>query len=321
MAGPDDYLRLLPAARHAEILALRQENLRKLASRKKGYLAYRLPYESVCHLRASSLDLAGDVVRIGSPGDITAQERQQVHQVLRGFMPWRKGPFQVFGIDIDAEWRSNRKWDRLLPALPDLEGKIIADIGCNNGYYMFRMAHHQPRAVIGFEPYHHHYFTFLTLNSFAGLNNLHLELLGVEHLPLYEQCFDVVFLMGIIYHRASPVEMLKDVWQSMKKGGTLLVESQAIPGEAPVALFPEERYAKVPGTYFVPTASCLQNWMKRAGFRDVEIFCSHAMSSEEQRRTEWMVFESYDDFIDARNPALTVEGYPAPLRVFVRGVA
>ena len=321
MTDINDYLDLLPDAEHTKILALREENRIKLFSRKKGYLSYRLAYESVCNLRASSLDLTGDVVRIGEADDLNEEEHQQVYSVLRRFMPWRKGPFQVFGIDIDAEWRSNRKWDRLLPELPDLNGKIIADIGCNNGYYMFRMAHFNPLAVVGFEPYHHHYFTFRTLNSFAGLENLHLELLGVEHLSLYPACFDVVFLMGIIYHRISPVEMLKDVWKSMKTGGTLLVESQAIPGEEPVALFPEKRYAKVPGTYFVPTATCLKNWMKRAGFREVKIFCTHPMSSEDQRRTDWMVFESYEDFIDRDNPTLTVEGYPAPLRVFLRGVA
>jgi len=43
------------------------------------------------------------------------------------------------------------------------------------------------------------------------------------------------------------------------------------------------------------------------------------MSSQEQRRTEWMVFESYEDFIDTSDPALTVEGYPAPVRIFVKG--
>ena len=42
------------------------------------------------------------------------------------------------------------------------------------------------------------------------------------------------------------------------------------------------------------------------------------MSSAEQRRTEWMSFESYEDFIDPKNPAVTVEGYPAPWRVFVK---
>jgi tRNA (mo5U34)-methyltransferase len=42
------------------------------------------------------------------------------------------------------------------------------------------------------------------------------------------------------------------------------------------------------------------------------------MSSKEQRRTEWMDFESYDDFIDKSDPALTVEGYPAPIRIFAK---
>ncbi len=321
LSNTEDYLPLLSSASHAQIMALREENNKKLSSNKKGYLSYRLPFESVNHLRAQSLDLSGDVVRIGTADDISPEEQQQVRKVLKGFMPWRKGPFEVFGVHIDAEWRSNRKWDRITPVLPDLNGKIIADIGCNNGYYMFRLAPHKPKAVIGFEPYHHHYFTFSTLNSFARLQNLHLELLGVEHLTLYKNCFDVIFLMGIIYHRISPIEMLKDVKKSMKPGGTLIVESQAIPGDDPVALFPEQRYAKVPGTYFVPTAACLKNWMSRAGFQDIDIFCSHPMSNSEQRQTDWMIFESYNDFIDPENPALTVEGYPAPIRVFVKATS
>jgi len=106
---------------------------------------------------------------------------------------------------------------------------------------------------------------------------------------------------------------------ALRPGGTLLLESQAIPGEEPYALFPDRTYAKVPGTYFVPTGRCLSNWMQKAGFADIELFCSHPMSGQEQRRTEWMEFESYEDFVDQRNPALTVEGYPAPWRVFLAG--
>jgi tRNA (mo5U34)-methyltransferase len=205
-----------------------------------------------------------------------------------------------------------------MPELPDLQGKIVADIGCNNGYYMFRMAHHKPKLVVGFEPYLQHYFTFKTLNSFAGKENLACELLGVEHIGLFKESFDVVFLMGILYHRSSPIEALREIRTAMKPGGILLVESQGIPGTKPVALFPEKRYAKVPGTYFVPTGACLANWLFRAGFAQVQIFFSHQMSSQEQRRTEWMVFESYEDFIDSREPTLTREGYPAPIRIFAR---
>jgi tRNA (mo5U34)-methyltransferase len=316
-----DYLDLLPDADHERITALREVSIETLRSAKKGVLRHRLPFESVRHLNASLLDFASDVVTIGRREDLDLKEYELVLEVMRGFMPWRKGPYNIFGIDIDAEWRSCRKWDRVLPFLPDLENKVVADIGASNGYYMFRMIPHRPRAVVGFEPYLQHYFTFQTLNTFAGLKNLYMELFGVEHLGCFTNSFDVVFLMGILYHRISPLESLKAVRKSLKKGGTLIVESQAIPGAEPVALFPERRYAKAPGTYFIPTAACLKNWMLRAGFVEVEIFCSHPMSSKEQRRTEWMEFESYDDFIDPDNPALTVEGYPAPLRVFLKGLA
>lgn len=316
-----DYYSLLPHADQAELRRRQAHAIKRLTSLKKGIRRLRELVESISHLKARHLDFSGDVVTIGADHEISSDEQAQLTTALRGFMPWRKGPFSIFGVNIDAEWRSNRKWDRLLPVLPDLTGKVVADVGSNNGYYMFRMAHHKPKLVVGFEPYIHHHFAFRALNAMAGCRRLEPELLGVEDLGLFPDTFDVIFLMGILYHRISPLECLKEVKKALRPGGCLIVESQAIAGEEAVALFPEDRYAKVPGTYFVPTGACLRNWMVRAGFQDVEIFCSHAMSSEEQRRTAWMDFESYADFIDPVNPQRTIEGYPAPLRVFLKGMA
>jgi len=313
-----EYLNLLPTARRDELTHIRAEKKRWIGRKKKGFLRYRGPCESVAHLRALSCDFSSDMVRIGRPEDISPDERQEVLRVMRSFMPWRKGPFNIFGIEIDAEWRSERKWNRLLPELPDLEDKVIADIGCNNGYYMFRAAHYQPRLVLGFEPYVQHYYTFRTLNGFAAQKNLHIDLLGIEHLNLFPECFDVIFQLGIIYHRPSPIDALRNTYSALKSGGVLLLESQAVPGEASVALFPENTYAKAPGTWFVPTGVCLQNWLKRTGFKDIKLFCNHPMSSLEQRQTEWMIYESYEDFIDKENPELTIEKYPAPWRVFLK---
>ena len=315
-----DYLDLLPHADKETIRTLRAKNDQLLASQKKGIIRFREPFEAVRHLHARHLDLANDAVTIGAPDELNETDQQTVYETMRAFMPWRKGPWSIFGINIDAEWQSCRKWDRLLPELPDLAGKTIADIGSNNGYYMFRMADQQPKLVLGLEPYLQHYFAFQTLNSLAGLPNLYTELLGVEHLGLYENSFDVIFLMGILYHRISPIESLREVKKAMRPGGTLIVESQAIPGKDSVALFPKKTYAKVPGTFFVPTGPCLANWISRAGFDDVKIFCSHPMNSDEQRKTDWMTFESYSDFIDQADPDKTIEGYPAPLRVFVKGI-
>jgi len=315
-----DYLPLLPqSARCDEILAIRQKRLEWAGQEKKGFLRYRRPCARLASFRAGHIDCSSDVVTIGADNEITGNTRKTIRDDLRAFMPWRKGPFSIFGIDIDAEWRSERKWQRVLPVLPDLKDKVIADIGCNNGYYMFRMSPFQPKLVLGLEPTIQHYYCFNALNGMAGFPNLHIDLLGVEHLRLFPTCFDVIFLMGIIYHRPSPIDVLKDVHAALQPGGTLILESQAIPGVEPMALFPERTYAKAPGTYFVPTGTCLHNWMERAGFADVEMFCSHPMSSAEQRRTEWMTFESYNDFLKPDDPALTVEGYPAPHRVFLFG--
>ena len=313
-----DYLDFFPYAKRAELERVGAEKKNWIDQPKKGFLRFREPSESLGHLRASWCDFSGDTIRIGKEDDLSKEDRNRVFDVMRTFMPWRKGPFQVFGIDIDAEWRSERKWNRLAPHLPSLENKVIADIGCNNGYYMFRMAHHHPRLVLGFEPYVQHYYTFRTLNGFAGQNNLKIDLLGVEHIALFPESFDVIFLLGIIYHRPSPLETLRDIFSALKPGGTLLLESQAIPGEAPIALFPEKTYAKVPGSWFIPTGACLANWLARTGFNSIELFCQHPMNAEEQRKTDWMIFESYEDFIDKERSELTIEGYPAPWRVFLK---
>ncbi len=313
-----DFLKYFPNANLAELLPLLDDKKAWLNQPKKGFLRYRTPFQSICHLHASSCDFSGDVVTIGKKEDLKADQHTQLTEVLRGFMPWRKGPFSIFGIDIDAEWRSEKKWDRIIPHLPDLSGKTVADIGCNNGYYMFRMIDHAPAFVLGFEPYIHHYYAFQTLNSFARMQNLEVAPLGIEHILHFPDSFDAIFCLGILYHRPSPIQALRDLFTGLKKGGTIIIESQAIPGDIPIALFPEHTYAKVPGTWFVPTASCLHNWILRAGFGDIELFDNHPMSSKEQRSTDWMKFESYEDFIDKNNPTLTIEGYPAPRRIFFK---
>jgi len=314
------YLDYLPKTISSQTLLREIEQKQRWVSQnKKGFLRYRNPYTFLTEFKAKHIDCSGEVIHIGHKDEIADDVRTNIRKNLRAFMPWRKGPFHVFGIDIDAEWRSERKWQRLLPRLPDLKDTIVADIGCSNGYYMFRMAYHQPKMVLGFEPSVQHYYCFEALNSMAGFSLLFIDLLGVEHIHLFPQCFDVIFLMGVIYHRSSPVETLRDIYSALRPGGTIILESQGIPGDEPYALFPEATYAKVPGTYFVPTGNCLINWLKRAGFGDCELFCNHPMSSAEQRQTEWMVFESYSDFIDPEDSEKTIEGYPAPCRLFLTG--
>ncbi|MBF0350582.1 MAG: tRNA 5-methoxyuridine(34)/uridine 5-oxyacetic acid(34) synthase CmoB [SAR324 cluster bacterium] len=320
LKNPDeDYLHpWISTLAYEQIQQVRKERIPWL--KRKSSELFSEALESLPSLQTQHFSMNQDVVTIGHSAELSAYEKDVVIQALKTMMPWRKGPFEIFGTYIDSEWQSYRKWNRVLPHIGDLKDKIIADIGCNNGYYMFRMLEHQPRLVIGMDPNARYWFMFHLLQHFARQDTLRFELLGIEHMGLFPEFFDVVFCMGILYHHPDPIGMLQRILSSLKPGGLLIVESQGIPGTETIALFPENRYAKVPGTWFVPTASCLKNWIHRAGFRHVELFDQHDMTAEEQRKTEWAPYESLEDFLDPENPLQTVEGYPAPLRFYVKAI-
>jgi len=69
-----------------------------------------------------------------------AEDRASLRAALVALHPWRKGPFNVGGVHIDAEWRSDLKWQRVAGAIDSLEGRRVLDVGCGNGYYALRMA-------------------------------------------------------------------------------------------------------------------------------------------------------------------------------------
>lgn len=265
-----------------------------------------------------SFDLASDHVTIGTREDVSDAQFSQLETAIRGLHPWRKGPFKVFGCEINAEWRSNLKWNRIQPALGQLRGRKILDVGCGNGYYMFRAAAHEPGLVLGLDPSVAFYYAFELMQRYLRLENLQYERLGHEHLYVFNEAFDIAICMGILYHHRSPIEILRSLRRTIKVDGFAIIESQTIPGDDSTALFPEDRYAKARNVFFVPTKDCLINWIKRAGFRNVELVAHTKVASEEQRKTDLMTFESLSDFLDPHDDNLTIEGYPAPYRTVVR---
>lgn len=266
------------------------------------------------------VDLNSDHVTIGTRSDLTEAQFSDLQDAVNALHPWRKGPFRLFDHEIDAEWRSNLKWDRVQEALGDLAGRNVLDVGCGNGYYMFRAAAQQPRAVLGMDPSVPFYYAFELVQRFLQYENLQYERMGFDHLDIFAKTFDVALLMGIVYHHRSPIDILRKMIPVLRIGGTAIIESQTIPGEGSHALFPEERYAKARNVYFMPTKDCLINWVRRAGFRDIELVSHTKVTIEEQRRTAFMKFESLADFLDPNDDSLTIEGYPAPYRTVVKAV-
>lgn len=245
----------------------------------------------------------------------TKEEKTTLKKIIKAMLPWRKGPFKIGDLTIDAEWRSDLKWERLKKQVGSLQGRVILDIGCNNGYFMFPMALQNPRYILGIDPVVPYYQQFQFLNSFSSLNNMDMRLFGLEHLNHFESTFDVVFCMGILYHHTDPIGILRNILNSMRPGGLLIVEAQGIAGNEPLCLLPQKKYCGMPGHWFLPTQSALINMLSRAGFQYIECFEAVELDSEEQRATELSPHNSLQEGLENGK---TIEGYPAPWRFYLK---
>lgn len=239
--------------------------------------------------------------------------RDQLKLALQGLIPWRKGPFHLFGVHIDTEWRSDWKWERVSPHL-DLTGKRVLDVGCGNGYYQWRMLGAGARSVVGVDPNWLFFCQFLAMKHYLpDLPAWHLPF-ALEDLPEKLEGFDTVFSMGVLYHRRSPIDHLLALKDCLRKGGELVLETLVVEGDVNTVLVPEDRYAQMRNVWFLPSVPALELWLRRAGFTDVRSVDISRTSVEEQRATEWMRYQSLPDFLDPEDHGRTIEGLPAPLR-------
>jgi tRNA (mo5U34)-methyltransferase len=253
---------------------------------------------------------------ISIEADITPSQKEKILSLASKLKPWRKGPFELFDTKIDSEWRSFIKYNLLLPHF-DLKDRVVADVGCNNGYYMFRFLKQNPKKIVGFDPSPLCKSQFDFINHFVK-SDIVYELLGIEHIEFYEEKFDTIFCLGVLYHRSDPIGSLKSLKRSLNKSGELFLDTFIIDGEDETALCPKDRYSKIPNIYFIPTIPTLINWCKRAGFRDVLLLEVKKTTFEEQRKTEWIKGESLESFLDKSDQNYTVEGYPAPKRAYIK---
>lgn len=234
--------------------------------------------------------------------------------------PWRKGPFSVGGVDIDAEWRSDLKWARVCGAIEALDGRNVLDVGCGNGYYALRMRGAGARSVVGIDPTILYVMQFLAVNFFERDERVCVLPLRLQEVPA-APVFDTVFSMGVLYHQRSPIDHLADLRAMLRPGGQLVLETLFLPGDEALARTPPDRYARMKNVWLLPTVAELEAWLARTRFRDVEVVDTALTTVDEQRSTDWMTFESLADALSPGDPTRTIEGWPAPRRVVVTATA
>ncbi|ARP37860.1 tRNA 5-methoxyuridine(34)/uridine 5-oxyacetic acid(34) synthase CmoB [Vibrio syngnathi] len=256
-------------------------------------------------------------VTIGSSTPFHTGELKKLESLLKTFHPWRKGPYTVHDIHIDTEWRSDWKWDRVLPHISPLKNRSVLDVGCGNGYHMWRMLGEGARLTVGIDPSHLFLVQFEAIRKLMGDDQrAHLLPLGIEQLPKLE-AYDTVFSMGVLYHRRSPLDHLIQLKDQLVSGGELVLETLVIEGDENAVLVPVDRYAQMRNVYFFPSARALKRWLEQVGFEDVRIVDENVTTIGEQRTTDWMTHNSLPDYLDPNDPSKTVEGHPAPRRAIL----
>lgn len=257
--------------------------------------------------------------RVGADRHPELDEAQTsaLRDTLQRLHPWRKGPFDLFGVHIDTEWRSDWKWDRLQHGLDELNGRRVLDVGCGSGYHCWRMAGAGAREVIGIDPTPLFVVQYWALQKYLQHPGVWVLPLGIQHVPAKLQAFDSVFSMGVLYHRRSPMDHLQELRDCLRPGGQLVLETLVINGPPGATLVPEGRYARMGNVWFLPSPDTLMCWLRKLKFRDVALVDVSTTRVEEQRQTEWMRFQSLAYFLDPEDATRTIEGYPAPMRAVV----
>ena len=290
----------------------------------------------------TNISLEEDAVRIGWPEDCSPSQRAAIRQQLKRLLPWRKGPFNLFGVEIDAEWRSDMKWRRLQDSITSLSGRTVLDVGCGNGYYGWRMLGAGAKRVVGTDPALRYVMQQRAVAKYLpdapfDILPFKLETLAADTIPaepvsagsnpgagipladslLPPGGFDTVFSMGVIYHRRDPVGHVRDLLRFLRPGGELVLESLIIDEEYGDVLEPRERYARMRNIWVILSVATLKNWLSDAGLTSIKVADVSVTTPAEQRVTEWTFAQSLADFLDPENSHLTIEGYPAPKRAII----
>ncbi len=319
---PPDRIKLIEALHasklkdvQSKILALLDE---KYANPKHGHFNdWKDIYESLPEILATESNFGEDTVLIGKENDISLAQRKLLEAQLKELSPWRKGPFNLFGIHIDTEWRSDWKWARIAPHV-ELKDQLVLDIGCGNGYYALRMQSMGAKLVIGIDPSWHYAFQFHALQKYSSKPQQAFVLpFSLEEFPEVLEAFDTIFSMGVLYHRQEPQVHLNQIYSMLRKGGQFVLETLIIDDKDADVLIPNERYANMRNVWMIPSIELLSTWLKDSGFINIKVVDTTMTTIEEQRQTEWMTRYSLEQALNPSDHSLTIEGYQAPLRATV----
>jgi tRNA (mo5U34)-methyltransferase len=178
------------------------------------------------------------------------------------------------------------KWRRFAQAvIPEIEGHTVLDIGCNAGFYALEMKRRGATRVLGIDTNE----DYLRQARFAAeVSGLDIEFrnISVYDVGTLGEKFDIVLLLGVLYHLRHPLLALDLVHEHA--AGNLLVFQSMLRGSSEVELlkqdygfweddhfnrpgypklhFVEHRYADDPTNWWIPNNACVEAMLRSSGF-------------------------------------------------------
>ena len=179
------------------------------------------------------------------------------------------------------------KWKEIEPFVPaDLEGRRALDVGCNAGFYSFRLADRGAR-VLGLDLDEH----YLAQARWAAGQLDRPSRVEFRQGQVYdvvdEEPFDLVLFLGVLYHLRYPLLALDLLASKVATGGRMILQTLTMPGAPPAAVpedlgigerdaltrpgwpraaFIERSLAGDPTNWWVPNAACAEAMLRSAGF-------------------------------------------------------
>lgn len=240
-------------------------------------------------------------------------DEPRLRDQLLALNPWRKGPWRIGSVDVVAEWHSPIKLARLMPLLKQIQFHSVVDLGGGNGFYGFHWLNQGAEAVWIVDPNPVAQRQALAVSQFAHEPRLCFTR-GKEALLGAISRADLIVCAGVAYHHREPVALLSKCAEILHPPqGWLLLETIVVQAE-PLTLDNTSRYAGMRNVFTIPNRDLVVDWANQAGFRLASESEPWQTTFLEQRRTTWSPGYSLAEFLDPKDPGLTREGWPGPLR-------
>ncbi len=88
-------------------------------------------------------------------------------------------------------------------------------------------------------------------------------------IPELMEKFDIVYFVGVIYHLSDPMLALRILYNRLRVGGIIIVESLGPPGSEPLTY---DRISNENNNYFLLSPDVLKDMLEDVGFSDIKAF-------------------------------------------------